>query len=441
MQNANTRARSRRIVLGVIALLVTLFTSAAGAQPQPPPPPVEAGTASIAGRILDARTARPAGGVLVTIVTLVGGAPRSSTTTTDAAGVYTFDGIAEGSYMLTTYAVDYQMACYPNTSTDRCSRIELAPGDRRVNPDLSLTPNAVARGRIVDDSGAPIADATVRMTRERRPLPGGTFASVVSGRGVKTRADGTFELRGIAPGTWYLEASVPAAKGSMGLPVVFYPGVFHHDEATRIEFSAGGVVDDLVLIVPATRDNVLTVHIASGPVPIGDVRAAMIRATPFVATTITLGDDGSGVITGVLPGRYFIAARGWIKDRAWAAFQVADFLPPSVEVSLSMKPAGAITGKIVARNGGLPPLDGVVVAAGWTHDDVEINPLTPDQVPVEVDGSFKIDGLFGQRALRLIGLSPDWGVYEIRQGRSEISGAVDVPLDTTVDVTIVVARR
>jgi hypothetical protein len=95
----------------------------------------------------------------------------------------------------------------------------------------------------------------------------------------------------------------------------------------------------------------------------------------------------------------------------------------------------------VAQNGGLPPLDGVVAAAGWTHDDVEINPMTPDQVPVEADGSFKIEGLFGKRTLRLIGLSPEWAVHAVRQGRSEVRGAVDVPLDTTVDVTIIVARR
>jgi hypothetical protein len=141
-----------------------------------------------------------------------------------------------------------------------------------------------------------------------------------------------------------------------------------------------------------------------------------------------------------LPGKYFVSARGWINDRAWAAFEVADFFPPSLELSLQMKPAGSIKGRIVAQNGGLPPLDGVVVAAGWAYDDEEISPAIPDQVPVASDGSFTIDGLFGQRMLRLIGLSPEWRVYAVRQGRSDVTH-VDVPFDTTVDITIVVARR
>jgi hypothetical protein len=62
-------------------------------------------------------------------------------------------------------------------------------------------------------------------------------------------------------------------------------------------------------------------------------------------------------------------------------------------------------------------------------------------VPVEADGSFNIEGLFGRRAMRLIGLPADWRVYAIRQGRTEVSGAINVPLDTTVDITIVLARR
>lgn len=227
----------------------------------------------------------------------------------------------------------------------------------------------------------------------------------------------------------------------MGLPTVFYPGVFQHDEATPVGFSEGRITGDLNIVVPSTAGNALTVRVAPGPVPLGDVRAALIRSAPLMAKTIALDDQGAGTVKDLLQGRYFVAARGWIKDRAWAAFEVADFVPPSLALSLQMKPAGSITGKIVAQTGGLPPLDGVVVAAGWTHDDVEINPMTPDQVPVEADGSFKIDGLFGQRALRLIGLSPEWAVYAIRRGRSELRGAVDVPLDTTVDITIVVARR
>jgi hypothetical protein len=108
---------------------------------------------------------------------------------------------------------------------------------------------------------------------------------------------------------------------------------------------------------------------------------------------------------------------------------------------LWIKPAGTIKGKIVAQQGGLPPLEGVVVAALWVDGDVEINPNAPDQVPVEADGTFRIDGVFGRRAFKLLRLSPEWRVHSILQGRSEITSSIDIPLDTTVDVTIVVTRK
>lgn len=374
-------------------------------------------------------------------MTFAGDIVRATIAKTDATGSYTIDNVAEGSYMLTTSSTDFQSVCYPDTSEQRCSPIELSPGEKRANVDLSLTPNAIARGRVVYEGGSPIANATVALTSGQNPSREIRPPRFMSGRPVQTAAGGTFELRGVAPGTWQLEARIPGAKDSMGLPVIFYPGVFQYDEATPIEVRAGEVTDNLVVVVPAITGNALNVHVTPGPVPIDDVRAALTLITPRIVRGIGLDADGAATITGLLPGRYFVAARGWIKDRAWAAFEIADFLPPSLDLSLQMKPAGSISGKIVAQNGGLPPLDGIVVAAGWTYDDVEINPMTPDQVLVAADGSFTIEGLFGQRTVRLIGLSPEWRVHAIRQGRSDINGAVDVPLDTNVNLTIVLGRR
>ena len=83
----------------------------------------------------------------------------------------------------------------------------------------------------------------------------------------------------------------------------------------------------------------------------------------------------------------------------------------------------------------------MLVNAAWVDGDTEINPLAADQSVVNADGSFRIDGLFGRRAIHVIGLSPDWRMHSILQGRSIIASAVEVALDTTVDVTIVVTRK
>jgi hypothetical protein len=258
----------------------------------------------------------------------------------------------------------------------------------------------------------------------------------------QSRADGSFELSGIPPGEWNLELVIESRAGALPRPILFYPGVADPNDATRLEFFAGQVADDLVFVVPAITDNALTVRVSPGALSIADVRAALVRTAPLVTRTIALDENGVGDIKGLMEGRYFVSARGWINDEAWAAFEIVQFIAPSLDLTLQLQPAGRITGRIVANTGGLPPLDGVAVNAAWVDDaDHDINPLAPDESHAAADGSFRIEGLFGRRSLRVIGLHRDWRVASVLQGRSDVTAGVDVPLDSTIDVTIVVSRR
>jgi hypothetical protein len=417
--------------------LAAVLTTPAFAQRQPrQSPPLEQGTSSITGRVVNAQSNQPAEGVEVTIAL----DERSSTVTTKADGRYAFENIAEGSYLLATGSRDYLAGCYPSSdASDRCGRIVLARDEHRTGVNFSVLPAGIARGRVVDSNGAPIADATVRLGSPAKPSTS-TMHTIYFGAVARTDKDGAFEVRGIVPGEWNLELDVPNTRDSIRLPVLFYPGVFRADDAMRFEFVSGRIVNDLVFVIPSVADNTLTIHVSAHPVPLSDVRTSFI-VPGSSARGIALNDQGIGTIKGLLDGRYFISVRSWTNDQAWAAFEIAEFIAPSLDVALQIKPAGTIKGKIVARNGGLPPLNNLVAAALWVDGDVEINPGAPDQVPVETDGSFKIDGLFGRRAIKLLQLSPEWRLYSVLQGRSDVTSGLDVPLDTVVELTLVVARQ
>ena len=90
----------------------------------------------------------------------------------------------------------------------------------------------------------------------------------------------------------------------------------------------------------------------------------------------------------------------------------------------------------------MPPVGGVMIGASWIHDGAEVDPINVDEVPVAVDGSFRIDNLFGTRLLRPRALGVEWEVAAIQQGRTDVtsSGVVIVP-DTTTEATIVLRRR
>jgi hypothetical protein len=405
-------------------------------------PAIEDGTSVIAGRVVDSQTKQPVPGAEITITLLVkGGSSRGGVLTTDADGRYSFPEIGEGTYLIMAVKPEYLNSCYVSPeSTSPCATVAVLRDQKRLDVNIELIKGAIARGRVVDDGGAPIGDAIVRMGSPRQPGNEMARAILFSNATDASDADGTFELRGIPPGEWNLELELTAPSGSIRPPLFFYPGVIRSDDARRVEFSSGRVTDNLQFTVPRIGEHALTVRVSPGPLPIGDIRTSFMQTVPFVSRTITLNDEGIGQVKGLLEGRYFIAARGWIDDKAWSAFHVVDFIPPVADVSLQLTPAGTISGRLVARNGGLPPLSGVVVATPWMYDDVEINPVAPDESPVAADGTFHVEGVFGQRAVKVIGLDADWQVVSTVLGRSDVT-SVDVPPAATVELTIVVARR
>jgi len=430
----------QRIRIAVIVAMAAITPPIAAAQQRKPLPP-EAGTSTIAGRVIDAQTKEPIAGVDVTLATFTSGAARGAVVKTGADGTFEFSDILEGNYMVTSMSSDYVTGCYVNTnSLAPCSGFDLLRDQRRNDIVIALMKTATARGRVVDQQGAPVAGATVRIGVPQQP--GNSIAgALVTRTPVVTGADGSFELKGLSPGGWNLELELPIQPGSLRLPIVFYPGVFNSDEATRVELIAGRTNDNLLFTLPEATDSVLTVRVSPGALEFAGVKTSLIRPSPLVVTPISLSDDGIGVVKGLLAGHYAVLAQGSIGDTPWAAFEIANFFPPSFDVSLQMAPAGRIAGRIVAQQGGLPPLNGVRLAASWVYDDVEINPLTFDETDVAADGSFRIGGLFGRRSIRVIGLPSGWSVSSILQGRSDVTSGIDVPLDSTVELTIVVSRQ
>jgi hypothetical protein len=226
-------------------------------------------------------------------------------------------------------------------------------------------------------------------------------------------------------------------------PLIYHPGVFWRDQAETIEVRTGETIDNLEVVVPRVTENGLTVQVVASPPVLEHVSVSVLSAAPLAVHAIGLNEQGAGTIKGLIEGRYFVAGRAWSHDLAFVAFEVVNFVQDSQEVSLHLQRAGRITGRIVAQRGRLPAHDGIRVGAAWVHDDVEINPLVPDNVVAGADGRFTIDGLFGRRKIELGlgGLSPDWRIHSVLRGRADVTTGVDVPPGSTVDLTVIVARR
>lgn len=420
----------------VVIMVVAVATANAVISAQvPKPEPIPAGSSSIAGRVVDAQSNQPLGDVVVRLVEYR--SLRFREVKTDAEGVFEFNGIADGEYSLRASSKTYVPVCYGATDPQqiRCATVAVVRDQRRSDLDFRLTRGATVRGTVVDHDGRPVARAIVR------PVPPiGEFALSLENIGTSNQA-GAFELANLFPGEILLVVDAIRSPELPRLPSIYYPGVVNREEATAIHITPGTLTAGMTVVLPRVSDSSITAHVSS-PAAVEGMTATLIGVTPRLVRHIRLSPEGTGTVRGLPEGRYFVSARGRSGDATLAAFDVVDLLQDSYELPLPLQPAGRITGQIVAQRGGLAPVDGVRVGAAWIHGGLDIDPLVPDQAEAGPDGFFSIDGLFGTRSLQLIGLSPEWRIQSVLRGRDDVaSTGVDIMPGTTINITIVVARR
>jgi len=303
--------------------------------------------------------------------------------------------------------------------------------------DVTPMPGAKARGRVVDSSGRPIGSATVRLGS---PVHDAPFQQMQTP--TRTNRDGSFELLNLPAGEWRLEVELPQGSDYLRPPVLYFPGVLQLAEAGSIELVAGQALDDITFVAPTFSDNRLIVRIVSLEQALSQLEVSFIRLDPLVSSSIPINSEGTGTLTGLVPGRYFLKARASSGDRIWTAYEIVDFVGATHETLLYMQPAARISGQITREKGAAIAFDGVRVGASWVLDGVEINPLDIDEVPVRANGTFFLDGLFGTRKLQFLGLDSEWEIRSISEGRSDVTvSGVSLTADTEAKILVVLGRR
>lgn len=439
MKAASVYYSQRRMRLIPLLAAVTLTTTTFAQQrlPRPLPP----GTSAIRGTLIDAVSREPIAGCTVRASTTLGTPSplntRGSTVVTGPDGTFEFSGITDGAYFVATNCPSHLFGCIKSTEPagPPCTSVTLFRDQQRVL-DFELTRGATVKGRVIDSAGRPVARAAVRM--------GGPFLgnTLMFNQAATTAGDGSFEIRRMATGLWSFEVDVPPPPGAYRTPLVYYPGVLKREEAGFVEVVAGKDTDGVVITVPPVLDRTLTVRIPPPDSTMSAVNVSLVRAEPLMSRRLDIDSEGHVAIKGLIDGRYVVMATALSGKERWADYQAIDFFRDSIDVSLQLRPTGRIRGRIVADNGGVPPLDGASVGAVWIDNDVLLNPLAPEEGAVASDGSFEIPGLFGRRMLQLGQFDPGWRIHAVLQGRSDVTTTgIDVAPDATAEVTIVVRPR
>jgi hypothetical protein len=318
--------------------------------------------------------------------------------TTSGEGAFSFD-VPAGSYVLSAEFNGWRIVFGNSGSGDFGSAVIVGPDQDTAHLTLRWYPPGAVFGKVVDDQGEPIRDATVQLVLD----------SVVIGKrrsawakSATTDDRGEYRVGLLAPGTYYLVATGQpwyAARIALGLRgaddqphlATAYQPAYHRGTAeTPIVLQSGAEVQaDLTLKATAggkvrvhcpgagKEDSAACGHFTSLYLDVGGVE---IRQPAFF-------DPVNGALSGVPPGRYALRTQ----IGGMSAHQIIDVTAGDLDVNLAMQPSARIVGKVAFKNPVAVPRSGVYVKI--------VNEATGHSFgePIAPDGSFSFNYLGASR--------------------------------------------
>jgi hypothetical protein len=197
---------------------------------------------------------------------------------------------------------------------------------------IHLAPNAVLSGKVFDESGEPVRNASVTVFREDHGSGIGLIQAISQSN---TDDQGTYEVTSLGDGTyfvsahakpWYAvhpvssrggEVAVPSTVGpslDVAYPVTYYADATESDDATPIPIRGGDRVEADVHLVPVPALH-LFVHVAGGESRGFEMPMFQKQSFDEMAQVEVGGANmvspGVFEITGIPAGRYAVGVAGF----------------------------------------------------------------------------------------------------------------------------------
>jgi hypothetical protein len=406
------------------------------------------GTASIRGLVTTADTTSP-----VRRAQVRASSPETRSarlTTTDADGRFELKDLPGGRWTISVSKGGFVTQQYGQRHPfESVEPIEIADG-QRFTANFTLSRGSAITGRVSDEFGDPITGARVQVLRSqvqqgrRRLAPTGTG---------QTDDTGSFRVFGLAPGEYYVAASLQAAPlDSSDTPVsyapTYFPGTGSLGEAQRITVTLGTEQSGINFVLQPVR----AVRVSGTVVDSSGAPAqAILNLTPAgfddpgglpAGNPARVLPDGTFTILNVVPGDYVLAVTS--RAAGNASPEVAS-LPMTVGnedlsgVSVATGKGGSLRGTVVADNNAKVQTANIQV----TVQALRPTPggFTP-RAQVSSAGTFELNGLIGAQMLRVDRLPEGWIVKSIRaNGRDITDTALDFRGAEQANVQVVLTNR
>jgi hypothetical protein len=406
-----------------------------GPAPQPPRPSPAAtpglGTGTIRGRVVRADTGQPLRKAFVSVTNL-GNVRDEHVATTDGEGRYELKELPAGQYVPAASKNGFVGLQYGQRYPGESARsLQLGEGQAIDGVDFALGPAGVMAGRVVDETGEPLAGVVVEALMPRY-VQGVRQLTAADTRDV-TDDLGQFRLFGLAPGRWGLRATSPdrapqlsalRTAPSMGA-VTYYPSTRDAADARAVQVDAGSELTGLTITVLPARLAAIVgmVRTSDGGVP--PARSSLFIAPVRDGGSLTGGDlirpDGSFAIPKITPGRYVIGVR---LARAEGVVTEVELDGTDASVGLTLQRGSSARGRFTFDTAVPPPtLTSTLVRI--RAEALPVLLLAPGTarplVFVRNDWTFEIPDLIGPQQLHVT-LPEGWAADSIHLDGKDITG-------------------
>jgi len=305
-------------------LLVIVLGAALAAQSTPGAP--EPGNrAVVAGIVTKEPGSEPVKKALIELIAENQAEGGNYTAVTGADGAFHIEGIAPGRYRLFAERTGLLEIDRHHARSDG-RVLTLASGQELKDLAIRMQAAAVVRGRITDEDGEPLPNASVALLRQ-------TFDSGHSrweqAGAERTNDLGEYRVASLAPGNYYVsvspppdfksliedagrarstaDASGPDKPASATYQTTYYPGTTDRGQAAPIQLRAG---DEFPMNLSLAPSPSLSIRGSVVNLPPNSSASILLQSRDFglVLSGAEMRKDGSFIIRDVAPGAYTILA-------------------------------------------------------------------------------------------------------------------------------------
>jgi hypothetical protein len=359
--------------------------------------------------------------------------PASRSAMTSADGTFVIDGLTPGRYTATV------LTQRGHALTDGAATVAVT-ANAIASVTIKLSPKGAVTGRVVGESGEPVAGAHVTALAS----DGSAFVAVL-GRRATTDDLGRFRLFNLLPGAYYIHADPPAGSFApssyprQGQTGTFYPAATLRTDAQAIVVLPGqetSSIDILLSFVRLARVHGVARDSSGRTLPPGASGVTLVPAANDARTALRSSSvqfNGTFVIENVPPGDFYLYASTAGRTGRESAYLPVVVRSQDVQVDIRTNLGATLRGQVVVQ-GTLAPVPATLAGgdrSGASRVTVRLTPVgattlpgvvgNPAPAPVAADGSFQLTGVRG--SVVLTASSTRGGIVKsISSGGVDISG-------------------